>query len=205
MIKTKKLFKNISNIFNKKNEPQTITSRSMFNSKISNINLILDSSENAQEPIISEPTISAAKTEPLITPNTEPPVHTEPEPLIHIESKPSVHHRFKPPVSLNTEPLIHTKPEHPVHTRPKLLITGRDTTVSPKTKPSITPKPEHPIHTRREPPIIPNTEPSVHPRHEPLVHTVSDPYKKGMQEINKLKLQLEQMEISRKASSKKYK
>jgi len=178
MIKTKKLFKNLSGIFSKKTDPSSVTSISMFDSKISKINLILNSSENVQESIISEPAIPTAKTEPLITLKTEP--------FIHTGSKPSVHHRFKPPVSLNTEPLIHTKPEQPVHTRPKLPITGRDTTVSPKTKPSTTPKPEHPIH----------------PRPEPLVHTVSNPYKKGMQEINKLKLQLEQMEISRKSSSK---
>ncbi|MCK4808805.1 MAG: hypothetical protein KAS90_04240 [Candidatus Aenigmarchaeota archaeon] len=189
MIKTKDLFKNLSGIFSKKTDPSSVTSISMFDSKISKINLILNSSENVQGSIISEPAIPAAK--------TEPPVHAEPEAPVHTGSKPSVHHRFKPPVSLNTEPLIHTKPEPSVHTRPKLPITGRDTTVSLKTKPPITPKPEHHIHTRREPPISPNTE--------PLVQNSTDPYKKGIQDINKLKLQLEQMEISRKSSSNKYK
>lgn len=197
MIKKQKFFKNISNIFKKNKGTQISTSKTVFDSRISKINIILDSSENAQERIIPEPTIPAANIEHSVTPDTEPPVslnteapvHTKPELPVHTISKPLIHHRFKSPASLNTEPLIHTKPEPPVHTEPKLPITRRDATVSPKTKHSVTPKPEHPIHTQTE----------------PLVQKSTDPYKKGMQEINKLKLQLEQMEISRKASSKKYK
>ena len=165
MIKTKDLFKNFSGIFSKKTDPSSVTSISMFDSKISKINLILNSSENVQGSIISELAIPAAKTEPH--------VHTKPESPIYIESKPSVHDRFKPPVSLNTEPLIHTKPEPPVHDRFK-------------------------------PPVSPNTEPPIHTQTEPLVQNSTDLYKKRIQDINKLKLHLEQMDKSRKASFNKY-
>ena len=189
MIKTKKLFKNISGIFNKKTDSQTLTSRSIFDSKISNINLILNSSETVQEPIIPGPAIPVSKTELPVHIEPEPPVHTEPEHPVPVKSKPSTHHSFKPPVSLNTEPLIHTKPEPPVHTLPKQPIVRQDAAVSPKTNPSITPKTEPPLNTQTE----------------QFVPKCTNPYKKGMQEINKLKFQLEQMEISRKASSKKYK
>ena len=119
MIKTKKLFNNISDMFKKNKRSQTTTSKTMFDSKISKINLILDSSENYEDCIISACNIPAPqpKLQVLAGPEPQPHLPARPEPPAHARSKAPAALKTDPPIHTRPKPSVHTRPEPPVHTK----------------------------------------------------------------------------------------